>query len=160
MVLCGGEALPRSLANELAKRSDSVWNLYGPTETTIWSAVSRISREDGPVSIGRPLDNTEFYVLDRGRNLVPTGVPGELYIGGAGLSHGYLNNAELTLQRFVPNPFADSAATRLYKTGDEVAWLPSGQLEYLGRIDDQVKLRGFRIDPGEIETVITQFPGV
>jgi thioesterase domain-containing protein/acyl carrier protein len=83
-----------------------------------------------------------------------------LYIGGAGLSHGYLNNAELTLQRFVPNPFADSAATRLYKTGDQVAWLPSGQLEYLGRIDDQVKLRGFRIDPGEIETVITQFPGV
>lgn len=159
-VLCGGEALSRSLANELAGRSESVWNLYGPTETTIWSAACRVVAGHGPVPIGRPIDNTEFHVLGRRLEPVPIGVSGELYIGGEGLALGYLNSPELTRQRFIPDPHNAAPGARLYKTGDLVRYLPSGQLQYLGRTDTEVKLRGYRIDLTEIEAVILQYSGV
>jgi len=159
-ILCGGEALPWNLANQLQQRCACLWNLYGPTETTIWSAVCRVVTESGVMSIGRPIANTQFYILDRYGQLVPVGVPGELHIGGAGLARGYLNRPELTAQKFIPNPFGDKPAERLYKTGDLVRYLPDDNLEFLGRIDHQVKIRGFRIEMGEIEAILNQHPGV
>jgi amino acid adenylation domain-containing protein len=159
-VLCGGEALPRELAQQLLARAAAVWNLYGPTETTIWSAVAKVEPGDGPVPIGRPIANTQFYLLDRHLQLVPIGVPGELHIGGAGVAQGYLNRPELTAERFIVDPFSDEPTARLYRTGDLARYRPDGALECLGRIDQQVKLRGFRIEPGEIEAVLTQCPGV
>jgi amino acid adenylation domain-containing protein len=157
-VLCGGEALPAGLANELTQRSDSVWNLYGPTETTVWSSLNRI-RERCPVTIGRPIQNTQFYILDRRMRRVPVGIPGELYIGGDGLTNGYLNRPELTNERFVANPFRTDGC-KLYKTGDEVRYRPDGEIEHLGRLDFQVKVRGHRIEPGEVEAIAAQFPEV
>ncbi len=157
-VLCGGEALPAGLANELTERSDSVWNLYGPTETTVWSSLSLV-REHCPVTIGRPIQNTQFYVLDRRMRRVPVGMPGELYIGGDGLAKGYLNRPELTKERFVANPF-DADGGKLYKTGDEVRYRADGEIEYLGRLDFQVKIRGHRIELGEVEAIAAQHPGV
>jgi amino acid adenylation domain-containing protein len=157
--LCGGEALTRDLANQLLERGAEVWNLYGPTETTIWSAVMLL-RESGTdaVPIGRPLANTQLYVLDGDLSPVPIGVAGELYIGGVGLARGYLNRPGLTAERFVPNPFA--VGERLYRTGDLGRWRADGTLEFLGRIDHQVKVRGFRIELGEIEAALLQHPGV
>ena len=157
-VLCGGEALPVELARELSERSDSVWNLYGPTETTIWSSLSRV-KGDGPITIGRPVRNTQFYVLDCRMRRVPVGVSGELYIGGSGLASGYLNRPELTNEKFVPNPF-DPCGGRLYRTGDEVRHRADGEIEYLGRMDLQVKIRGFRIELGEIESAAVKQPGI
>ena len=125
-VLCGGEALSRDLASELLKRADSVWNLYGPTETTIWSAVSRVEPGDGPVPIGAPIENTEFLVLDDQGRRVPTGTIGELYIGGIGLARGYFRRPELTAERFIPNPFHNEASAMLFKTGDLVRPLTDG----------------------------------
>ena len=154
-VLCGGEALPRELAQQLLARAAAVWNLYGPTETTIWSAVSKVEPGDGPVPIGRPIANTQLYLLDRHLQPVPIGVPGELYIGGAGVARGYLNRPELTAEQFIPHPFSDEPGARLYKTGDLARYLPDGNLEFLGRLDHQVKLRGFRIELGEIEAVLS-----
>ncbi len=172
-VLCGGEALDINVANELLKRSKDVWNLYGPTEATIWSAVAECRDVKFNVSpnvpIGKPINNTSFYVLDDNLKPVPIGVPGQLYIGGAGLAKGYLNKPELTAQKFIPNPFSSStpsspsslsSPSNLYKTGDLVRYLPDGNLEYLGRIDYQIKLRGFRIELGEIEAVLMQHPNV
>jgi len=158
-ILCGGEALHRQLANELLERSASLWNLYGPTETTIWSTIHQIDSRNGPIPIGRPIANTQVYILDRYLQPVPIGVPGELYIGGDGLARGYLNRPELTDERFIPNPFSEPSA-RLYKTGDLARYLPNGDIEYLGRIDHQVKVRGFRIELGEIEAVLCQHPNV
>ena len=158
--LCGGEAFPRELANELVKRASSVWNMYGPTETTIWSATSEVIAGDGLVSIGLPIDNTEFYVLDAHGQLAPTGVAGELHIGGDGLARGYFHRPELTAEKFIPNPFRSDRNARLYKTGDLVRRLSDGTLEFLGRLDHQVKLRGFRIELGEIETALARYPGV
>ncbi|HEY6344892.1 MAG TPA: amino acid adenylation domain-containing protein [Bryobacteraceae bacterium] len=155
-VLCGGEALPPALGGELLNCSDCVWNVYGPAETTVWSSVSRV-REEGGVAIGRPIQNTRFYVLDRRMMRVPVGIPGELYIGGSGLAHGYLNNPELTCERFVADPFFEG---KLYRTGDEVRFRADGEIEYLGRLDFQVKLRGHRIELGEVEFIATQYPGV
>ena len=157
-VLCGGEALPRELADALLTRCGEVWNLYGPTETTVWSTLERITSADGPVSIGRPIANTQVFVLDPNRELVPAGLVGELYIGGAGVARGYLGREELTRERFIPCPFGPE--TRLYRTGDLGRWLPDGRLECLGRNDQQVKIRGFRIEPGEIESVIARHPAV
>jgi amino acid adenylation domain-containing protein len=157
-VLCGGEALPAGLANELTTRSDFVWNLYGPTETTVWSSVSLV-RENCPVTIGRPIQNTQFYVLDRRMRRVPVGKPGELYIGGDGLANGYLNRPELTNERFVANPFTTDGG-KLYKTGDEVRYRADGEVEYLGRLDLQVKIRGHRIELGEVESIAAQHPAV
>ena len=158
-ILCGGETLPKELAEYLIVQGKEVWNLYGPTETTIWSSVSEV-RLGEQISIGRPIANTQFYILDRYLNPVPPGVPGELYIGGDGLAEGYLNHPELTSEVFIPNPFDKSEASRLYKTGDSVRYLPHGNIEYLDRLDNQVKIRGFRIELGEIEAVLTGHPAV
>lgn len=157
-VLCGGEALPRELANRLLATCGEVWNLYGPTETTIWSTLYRLSAGQGPVPIGRPIANTQLFVLDEHRRPVPPGVPGELYIGGDGLARGYLNLPELTAEKFVPHPFAPEE--RLYRTGDLVRALANGDLVYLCRNDYQVKIRGFRVELGEIESALHQCEGV
>ncbi|GFE67457.1 non-ribosomal peptide synthetase [Chroococcus sp. FPU101] len=149
-VLCGGEALDNKLAEQLLKRSREVWNLYGPTETTIWSSVYRLN--DASVYLGSPIANTEFYVLDKYLKPVPIGVTGELYIGGEGLMRGYLNRPDLTAEKLVPHPFEKSK--RLYKTGDLVRYTGQGKVEYLGRSDYQVKLRGFRIELAEIEAIL------
>jgi hypothetical protein len=160
-ILCTGEALPVDLANELLGCGDSVWNLYGPTETTIWSTLQRVERSDSAsVPIGRPIANTQVYVLDRWLNPVPMGVVGELHIGGVGLARGYWNRPELTAEKFVPDPFRASPGGRLYKTGDLARYLPDGTLEFLSRIDHQVKIRGFRIELGEIEAVLAEHQGV
>jgi amino acid adenylation domain-containing protein len=159
-VLCGGEALPWELAALLLERAASVWNLYGPTETTIWSAVSRVEAQDGRVSLGRPIANTQLYVLDRYLQPVPMGVPGELYIGGLGVARGYRNRPELTSERFLSDPFRAEPEARMYKTGDLVRYRSDGTLEFLGRMDNQVKLRGFRIELGEIEAILSQHPAV
>ena len=161
-ILCGGEALDRELANQLLKRCASLWNLYGPTETTIWSAACKVETEitNGSVSIGRPIANTQLYVLDRHLQPVPIGVPGELHIGGDGLARGYLNRPELTSEKFIANPFGDELNSRLYKTGDLARYLPDGSIDFLGRNDYQVKIRGFRIELGEIEAVLGRHPDV
>jgi amino acid adenylation domain-containing protein len=160
-ILCGGEAMPRELARELLKRGSSVWNMYGPTETTVWSAVCQIASADEPITVGRPIANTQTYVLDRGLQPVPVGVPGELYIGGDGVARGYLHRPELTAEKFIPNPFSKPGSqARLYKTGDLARFRPNGEIECLGRSDHQVKVRGFRIELGEIESVLAQHPGV
>lgn len=157
--LCGGEAFPRELADMLLKRCARVFNVYGPTETTIWSTLDEIKAGEGPVMIGKPIANTTVYVLDKAKNRVPVGVPGELYIGGAGLSRGYLNLPELTAQRFVPNPFCKDGG-RIYATGDLVKFAADGRLECIGRIDNQVKIRGFRIELGEIESLLKKNPEI
>jgi hypothetical protein len=159
-ILCGGEALPRALANQLLERCGSLWNMYGPTETTIWSTTKKIDSEEGPVYLGQPLANTHVYILDGHLNPVPVGVPGELHIGGAGVARGYRNRPELTAKKFIKDPFRDEPAARLYKTGDLVRYWPDGNIEFLGRLDHQVKIRGFRIEPGEIESALGSYPGV
>lgn len=157
-VLAGGEALPEGLARALLATGVTLWNMYGPTETTIWSAVAAV--DDGPISIGEPIANTELYVLDDVRQLVPLAVPGELYIGGAGLARGYLDRPELTAERFVAHPFRSGHADRVYRTGDLVRRRNDGRIEFLGRLDHQVKLRGFRIELGEIESELIRQPVV
>jgi amino acid adenylation domain-containing protein len=158
--LCGGEALSRDLADRILACDVPLWNMYGPTETTIWSATSRVLPGTGPVTVGPPIDNTQFYVLDSNAQLVPMGVPGELFIGGDGVARGYYKRPDLTTERFLPDPFRDSRGARMYRTGDLVRRLPSGDLEFLGRLDGQIKLRGFRIELGEIETALAQHPSV
>ena len=157
-MFCGGEALPRQLANELLQRGE-LWNMYGPTETTIWSATSRVESGEGPVPIGPPVHNTTFYVLDNLQQPVPIGVPGELHIGGDGVAKGYFHNPQLTAEKFVADPFGKTGA-RLYKTGDLVRYRSDGQLDFLGRLDNQVKIRGFRIELGEIESVLSGHPTI
>ncbi|MFP4099127.1 amino acid adenylation domain-containing protein [Coleofasciculus sp.] len=164
-ILSGGEALPSDLAKQLLKKGASVWNLYGPTETTIWSTVHKVEateRSGALASIGRPIANTQIYLLDSQGQPVPIGIPGELHISGAGLARGYLNRPNLTADKFIPNSFAylDDQPTRVYKTGDLARYLPDGTIEYLGRIDHQVKIRGCRIELGEIEAVLSQHQAV
>jgi amino acid adenylation domain-containing protein len=159
-ILCGGEALPYELAQQLLPQAASLWNMYGPTETTIWSSVCKIKPEDDVISIGRPIANTQIYLLDAHLQPVPIGVPGELFIGGDGLARGYLDRPELTAERFVPHPFSNEPGARLYKTGDLARYRANGSIEHLGRLDLQVKLRGFRIELGEIEAVLAQHPAV
>jgi len=158
-ILIGGEAVSQKLAAQLAQRSASVWNMYGPTETTIWSTISRLA-EHAAVTIGRPIGNTEIFILDKLLQPVPVGVAGELHIGGDGLARGYLKRPELTAERFIVHPLRPDPKARLYKTGDLVRYLPSGNVEFLGRIDHQVKIRGFRIELGEIETVLRQHSAI
>ena len=158
--LCGGEALPAGLAQELCRRTSQAWNLYGPTETTIWSACERIATPRERVTIGHPIDNTSLYVLDAGLRPVPFGVPGELYIGGDGLARGYLNRPDLTAERFIPDPFSTEPGARLYRTGDVARFLPGVGVEFLGRADEQVKVRGFRIELGEVELALVAQEGV
>lgn len=159
-VLCGGEAISRELADKLLECCDSVWNMYGPTETTIWSCVHRVNFGTGPVPIGRPIANTEIHLLDANLNQVPVGSEGELYIGGDGLACGYLKRPELTAEKFIRHPFTGAAGARLYRTGDLAQYLPDGNLLCTGRVDHQVKIRGFRIELGEIESELRQQPGV
>lgn len=156
--LCGGEAFPPELAKALLPRCRELWNMYGPTETTVWSTVHRVTSGDGPPPIGKPIANTQVYVLTAGSQLAQPGATGELCIGGTGLARGYLFRDELTCERFVPNPFEDGA--RIYRTGDMARWRFDGVLECLGRTDHQVKVRGYRIELGEIEHAISQHPGV
>ncbi|HVS37748.1 MAG TPA: amino acid adenylation domain-containing protein, partial [Gemmataceae bacterium] len=161
-ILCGGEALPADLAVRLQARGAALWNLYGPTETTVWSTIHRVEpgQADGFVSIGQPIDNTQVHVLDARRRPVPVGSAGELYIGGAGVARGYLNRPELTAERFIPDPFSPAPGARLYRTGDLVRRRPDGTLHYLGRLDHQVKVRGFRVELGEIEAALRSLPSV
>ncbi len=160
VALCGGEALPWDLAQALLGRCRALWNMYGPTETTIWSAVSQVRAEDGGTHVGHPIANTQLYVLDEMRQPVPVGVAGELYIGGDGLARGYFQRPDLTAERFVPDPFSATPGARMYRTGDMVAYRPDGYLAFLGRIDHQVKIRGFRIELGEIETRLREHTAV
>ncbi|HWS83041.1 MAG TPA: amino acid adenylation domain-containing protein, partial [Ktedonobacteraceae bacterium] len=155
-ILCGGEALPLELAQQLLPKAASLWNLYGPTETTIWSSVCQIGPSEEAISIGRPIANTQIYLLDAHLQPVPVGVPGELYIGGEGLARGYLKRPELTAERFIPHPFSDELGACLYKTGDLARYCSDGTIEHLGRLDHQVKIRGFRIELGEIEAELSQ----
>jgi amino acid adenylation domain-containing protein len=186
-MLCGGEALTADLAEQLLPRGAELWNLYGPTETTIWSTVHRVETVTPTIPIGRAIANTQIYVLDPQQQPVPLGVPGELYVGGAGVAQGYLDRADLTAERFInwelpildfhpgrsdmngletekqPNlksKIQNPKSTRLYRTGDLVRYRADGILECLGRLDHQVKLRGFRIELGEIEAVLLQHPAV
>jgi len=159
-ILVGGEAVPSKLANQLMQRAASVWNMYGPTETTIWSTVRKFEPGEVSVSIGRPIANTEIFILDKVLHPVPVGVAGELLIGGDGLAKGYFKRPELTAEKFIAHPFGQVPGARLYKTGDLVRYLPNGDIEFLGRIDHQIKIRGFRIELGEIEAVLRQHPGV
>jgi len=159
-VLCGGEALPVALGQRLMADCRRLWNVYGPTETTIWStAADAGAHPRRPDLIGRPLANTRIHILDRGLQPLPIGVPGELCIAGAGLARGYLNRPELTAERFVAAELFGTTE-RIYRTGDLARWRPDGNLEYLGRLDHQVKLRGFRIELGEIKSVLAQHPSV
>lgn len=154
----GGEALKRTLLDDLrSATSATVMNMYGPTETTIWSTTTPISPSDIEVSLGSPIANTQLYVLDHALEPVPVGMQGELYIGGDGVTRGYLNRGDLTHERFLPNPFADG---RIYRTGDLVRYDASGRLEFIGRADNQVKVRGNRIELGEIEARIATEHGV
>ena len=156
-VFCGGETLSRSLADKLLARGSEVWNLYGPTETTIWSSATRVMSGESAPRIGTPIANTQFYVLDKHHRPAPTGLDGELYIAGAGLARGYWNNTELTSSRFFQNPFGPG---RIYKTGDLARRHSDGSIQLLGRADFQVKVRGYRIELGEIEAVLLRHPHV
>jgi acyl-coenzyme A synthetase/AMP-(fatty) acid ligase/aryl carrier-like protein len=154
-----GEALPRELANTLLEGGAELWDLYGPTETTIWSVGGPIQGTSGPVPIGRPAENTQVYVVDEFGDPVPVGVAGELWIGGHGVARGYLNDPKLTSERFISDPFREDNG-RVYRTGDVVRYRADGVLEYMGRLDRQVKVRGFRIELGEIESVLNQAAAV
>jgi amino acid adenylation domain-containing protein/thioester reductase-like protein len=159
-ILCGGEALPRDLAGQLMAACHELWNMYGPTETTVWSTTGRVADEPGPVPIGRPIANTQIYILDRALQPVPVGVVGDLYISGDGLARGYLGQPALTADRFLPDPFADQPGRLMYRTGDLARYRPDGQITFLGRGDHQVKVRGFRIELGDIEAALAGHPAV
>lgn len=159
-LLSAGEALPRDLAAQLLQNGAALWNLYGPTETTVFSTTHKVITPNGPVPIGRPIANTQVYILDDSCAPVPVGSEGELYIGGVGLARGYLNRPELTAERFVANPFGGLPGDRLYRTGDLARYLPDGNIVFVGRVDHQVKIRGFRVELGEVETVLRAHPAV
>jgi amino acid adenylation domain-containing protein len=159
-IICGGEALPRNLANQLLRLGAELWNCYGPTETTIYTGGLRIQPEEGGVAVGPPIANTTFYVLDETGRLLPPGVPGELYIGGMGVSPGYVDRPQITKQRFLPDPYALTPGARMFKTGDLVRLINGNEFEFFGRLDHQVKLHGYRIELGEIESVLCTFPGI
>lgn len=157
--LCGGEAITRDLADRLLERCQELWNMYGPTETTIWSTVCRLKQGE-PITLGRPIANTRVYIVNDRLEPAPVGVPGELLIAGDGVARGYRNMAELTAKRFLPDPFRMDAGARAYRTGDLARFLPDGQIEFIGRSDFQVKIRGYRIELGEIETTLLSHPKV
>jgi surfactin family lipopeptide synthetase A len=175
-MLTGGEPLSKELAKQLENKGASLWNLYGPTEATVWSSVEEIKADQETISIGRPLANVKYYILDKNLMPVPVGIPGELYIGGDSLARCYQNRPELTQEKFIRDPFSNQPNALMYKTGDLVRYLATlkdtssrreaspighdGKIEYLGRIDAQVKIRGFRVELGEIEAAIALQPGV
>lgn len=152
--LCGGEPLARDLADNLLDRVEQLWNLYGPTETTIWSTVDKVERGAEQITVGRPIANTQIYVLDAAGQPCPTGVLGEIWIGGGGVARGYHKREALTARRFVSDPFSPRSGAKFYRTGDVGHWRADGKLIHRGRIDHQVKIRGFRIELGEIETAL------
>jgi amino acid adenylation domain-containing protein len=159
VIICGGEAMPKEIVAPLCKLGIPLWNFYGPTEATVWSTLYKVECSESvvqSVSIGRPLANIQTYILDTRLQPVPIGVPGELYIGGEGLARGYLNRRELTTKKFLPNPFDSDGVTKLYRTGDVAKYRPDGNIEFLGRTDDQVKVRGFRVELGEIKSILNQ----
>jgi thioesterase domain-containing protein/acyl carrier protein len=158
--LCGGEALPVALADRLVDAGLELWNMYGPTETTIWSTCARVTTQGQPLTIGRPIANTTLYILDAALQPVPVGVAGELWIGGDGLARGYRGRPDLTDERFIAHPFEDTPGARIYRTGDLARYREDGEVEFLGRMDHQVKVRGFRIELGEIETVLSRHPEI
>ncbi|SDY75319.1 amino acid adenylation domain-containing protein [Nitrosomonas sp. Nm33] len=155
--LCGGESLPIDLVDQLSTLNVELWNMYGPTETTIWSVIGKVEHRTNP--LGAPIAATQLFILDAEMKLVPQGVVGEVYLGGVGLARGYLNRSGLTAERFVADPFDDQGG-QLYRTGDLARWRSDGQIEYLGRVDHQVKVRGFRIELGEIEAQLLAQPGI
>jgi len=156
-IIIGGETLPDLLYREIKEKTDArLYNVYGPTETTIWSTIKEL--KDEKVTIGKPLANTKIYIMDSNNNLQAVGVPGEIYLGGGGLARGYLNRPELTAEKFVANPF--EPGERLYKTGDIARWLSDGNIEFIGRMDQQVKIRGLRIELGEIESQLLKHEAV
>ena len=169
-ILCGGEALSQELASQLLARVSSVWNMYGPTEATVWATTyevqqSLVDTQKPAILIGKPIANTQTYILDQYLQPVPIGINGELYIGGVCLAKGYLNRPDLTTEKFIANPFLNSSIqssklSRLYKTGDLARYLPNGDIEYISRIDNQVKIRGFRIELGEIEVLLAKRPEI
>jgi amino acid adenylation domain-containing protein len=159
-MICTGEALPRDLADALLPRGGELWNMYGPTETTIWSSGGKVAPSPALITVGRPIAQTELHILDARLQPTPPGVPGELHIGGAGLARGYRNRPELTAEKFIADPFSATPGARLYKTGDLARLRAGGEVEVLGRIDHQVKIRGFRIELGEIEARLRAHPAV
>ena len=160
-LLVGGEAFPAALNEQVRPLvGGELLNMYGPTETTIWSSFERIARDETTLTIGRPIANTRMYLLDKRLRPVPVGVPGELFIGGEGVARGYLDRPELTATRFIPDPFDAVPGARMYRTGDLARYLADGRIEFLGRLDQQVKVRGVRIEPGEIEAELRQHPDV
>jgi amino acid adenylation domain-containing protein/thioester reductase-like protein len=166
-ILCGGEALNRALANQLIDRVQSLWHMYGPTETTVWSMVHQVMPGNDVVPLGRPIANTQIYLLENQARrvedplmMVPVGVAGELYIGGDGVALGYLNRDELNEDRFIPDTFSGEPGAYLYKTGDLARYRPDGNLEFIGRGDNQVKIRGYRVELGDVETAIAQHSSV
>ncbi|PYF76880.1 non-ribosomal peptide synthetase [Pedobacter nutrimenti] len=154
-ILSGGEALGRELANQLLQRSDSLWNMYGPTETTIWSTVKHLTVKDKKITIGGPIRNTQIYILDEQGHQLEPGLPGEIHIGGDGVAAGYLNRPDLNAEKFISDPYSKVPGAKLYRTGDLGKLLENGEFECLGRIDQQVKIRGHRIELGEIETALS-----
>jgi amino acid adenylation domain-containing protein len=156
-IIVAGEACPIELMQQWSV-GRNFYNAYGPTEASVCATIAQCADNDAKISIGRPITNTQVYILDQYLQPVPIGVPGELHIGGAGLARGYLNRPELTTEKFIAHPFSDQPNARLYKTGDKARYLPDGNIEYLGRLDNQVKIRGFRIETGEIEAVLRQHP--
>ncbi len=150
--------MPETLKRYFLHTGSEAWNMFGPTETTIWSAVQRIHDECSHATIGRPIANTQIYITDSQLAPVPAGVPGELCIAGDGVAKGYYKKEELTDLRFIDNPF--EPGSKLYRTGDMARWLPGGRIEYIGRIDNQVKIRGFRIELGDIESRLSEHPGI
>jgi amino acid adenylation domain-containing protein/thioester reductase-like protein len=174
-ILCGGEALPADLARSLLPRCAELWNMYGPTETTVWSTTTRITTTDEPITIGRPIANTQIYILDEQMQPVPIGIVGHLYIAGDGVAKGYWDHPDLTAERFIkvegrrmkdestPNPSSfilHPSSFILYKTGDLARYLPDGRILFLGRSDFQVKVRGYRIELGDVEATLARHPDV
>jgi len=162
VVNLAGEPLTRALADQIYALGtvERVYNLYGPTEDTTYSTFTLVADDQAPITIGKPITNSQTYILDSHLEPVPVGVPGELYLGGQGLARGYYGRPDLTAERFILDPFSQTPGARLYRTGDLARFLPDGNIEYLGRIDHQVKLRGFRIEMGEIESVLASHPSV
>lgn len=158
--LCGGEQLPITLAKKLLARVDELWNMYGPTETTIWSTTKQILIDDEQLTIGKPIANTQIYILNEQGVLMEPGHIGEIVIGGDGVAEGYWKRPDLTSQKFISNPFESNSNSKLYRTGDLGKLLPSGEIQCLGRMDDQVKIRGHRIELGEIEDAVNTIDSV